>query len=289
MLKRLLKHRKKYRLVLHKNTIFDWKFNLIMPVLLPDAGIIISHHGGVLPRGKSFKAHIKKKLLGWSFRKIHTSTYLRNAVKEGIEAASKHTRLVFLPVGANFDHFKPLDKSECRKKINLPSDKVLGVYVGKFYRLKGVDYIIDAYRHFRKQNFNVIFADGSKNDELYPKIVESGCPFWGHVDHDLLREIYSAADFYIHPAFHPDFGGFDVILIESFASKRPVISPQLKELYFDHSELGLLTESEDDIIPITAQVIEEFGRFSNCREAAVQHLDGNTIIDKLYHIYTAVT
>gem|GEM_PF-1196222 len=289
MLRRLLKYTKKYRLVLHNNTIFDWKFNLMMPVLLPGVKIIISHHGGVLPHGKSLKVRIKKKLLDWSFRKIHTATYLRNAVKNELEHASKHIHLVFLPVGANFDHFKPLDKAECRKKLNLPSNKVLGVYVGKFYRLKGVDYILEAYRCFKDKNFNVLFAGGSKNDELYPEVAESGCPFWGHVDHDLLREIYSAADFYIHPAFHPDFGGFDVVLMEALACNIPILSPQLKELDFDHSELGMLLQNENELLPKCEMMLENFAQFSRCRDAAIEHLEGNTaIIDKLYRIYTGI-
>jgi glycosyltransferase involved in cell wall biosynthesis len=286
MLRQLWRYKNDYHLVFHINTIFDWQFNILMPFFFPGAKIVLSHHGGVFPTGPGIKWAIKRKVLNFSFRKIDSVTYLRKAVKEMIQKVNGKISLTFLPVGANFDHFKPLDKKACRKKLNLPLDKVLAVYVGKFYRLKGVDHILKAYQHFKDKTFSVIFVGGGQQDELYEYVVNSGCPYWGHVDHDLLQEIYSAADFYIHPAFHSDFGGFDVTLMESLASNRPVLSPQFKELDFDYSELGLLMESDRDIIPKTAQMIEGFGRFSNCRAAAIQHLDGNTsIVDKLYEIY----
>ncbi len=287
MLKQLWRYKKDYRLVFHINTIFDWQFNIMMPLFFPGAKMVLSHHGGIFPTGPGIKRAIKRKVLKFSFRKIDAVTYLRKAVKGIIQKANDKTRLTFLPVGANFDHFTPLDTIACRKKLNLPLDKVLAVYVGKFYRLKGVDHILEAYQHFKGKKFSVIFVGGGQQDELYESVVNSGCPYYGHVNHDLLREIYSAADFYIHPAFNPDFGGFDVVLLESLASNRPVLSPQLKELDFDYSELGLMMENEKDLITKTGQMIEMYGRFTNCRESAIQHLDGNkTIIDKLYRIYT---
>ncbi len=274
--------------MIHKNTIFDWQFNIMIPLLIPGAKIVLSHHGGVFPAGNSFKWRLKRKVLKWSYKKIDTVTYLRREVRDTIAAANNNLDLTFLPVGANFEHFKPMDKMECRNKLGLPQNKVFGVYVGKFFKLKGVDHILDAYQHFKDNNFSVIFVGGSEQDELFDSVVKSGCPYWGHVNHDLLREIYSAADFYIHPAFHPDFGGIDVVWMEALASNIPVLSPMLKELDFDYSELGLMMENEKDIISKTGQMLKEFDRFSNCREAAIKHLDGNTsIIDKLYGIYTA--
>lgn len=143
------------------------------------------------------------------------------------------------------------------------------------------------YHHNKSRNFEVIFVGGDEADELYPDVAGSGCPFWGYVDHALLREIYSAADFYIHPMFHSGFGGIDVSWMEALACNRPVLSSMLKELDFDYSELGLLIDDEKDILSKSEIMIEQFGNFTKCREAAINHLDGNTaIIDKLYGIYT---
>ncbi|MBN1932406.1 MAG: glycosyltransferase family 4 protein [Desulfobacterales bacterium] len=287
MLKMLFAYNRKFELVVHKNSIFDWQFNILMPLLLKDAKIVLSHHGGVFPLGSGLLNRLKLKLLEFSYKNIDAVTYLRSAAREVIEHSNDKIKFAFLPVGANFDHFIPLDKKECRKKLKLPLDKVLAVYVGRFYRLKSVDRILEVYHHHKSNKFEVLFVGGNKSDELYTEVSQSGASFWGHVDHDLLREIYSAADFYIHPVFHPEFGGFDVSLIEAMACNRPILSPQLKELDFDYSQLGLSIDAEKDILSKSEIMIDSFGKFTKCREAAINHLDRNTaIIDKLYRIYT---
>jgi glycosyltransferase involved in cell wall biosynthesis len=286
MLWQLYKRRSSHDLVIHINTIFAWQFNLMMPILLPRAKFVLSHHGGVFPTEEGFKYWLKNKILNWSYRKIDTVTYLRKNIKQRIQQANDSIRFSFLPVGADFKHFRPLNKQATRKKLNLPHNKVLGVYVGRFYRLKGVDRILDVYRHFKENDFSVMFVGGSPADELYQEVVQSGCPFWHHVNHDLLREILSAADFYIHPAFHPEFGGFDVSLIEALACNRPVLSPHLNELDFDHSQLGLAIDDENEILEKSDAMISEFQKFTQCRETAMPHLDGTTaIVDKLYKIF----
>ena len=287
MLKQLFIYRRVYKLVIHKNTIFDWQFNIMVPLLLSGSKIVLSHHGGVFPSGPGTKWRLKRKILKFSYKKIDAVTYLRNTARKVIERSNNKIKSTFLPVGANFDHFKPLDKLECRNKLNLPLNKVLAVYVGKFYRLKGVDHILNVFHHFKTRNFSVLFVGGSEADELYPDVAKSGCPLWSHVDHDLLREIYSAADFYIHPVFHPEFGGIDVSWMEALACNRPVLSSMLKELDFDYSELGISIDDEKDILSKSEMMIKQFGKFTKCREASIQHLDGNTaIVDKLYRIYT---
>ena len=286
MIRRLHKYNKQYNLVIHLNDIFDWRFNSIMPLLVPGARCIISHHGGVFPDNGSIKKIIKKRVLRFSYRKIDTVTYLRDVVRQEIKNANDHINAVFLPVGANFEHFRPLDKIDCRRKLNLPLDKIIAVYVGGFFKLKGVDHILNIYHTFKDKNLEIMLVGGSKKCELYNEVVKSGCRYWYHVNHDLLRIILSAADFYIHPAFSKNFGGMDVTWMEALACNKPVLTPQFKELDFDYSELGILLDDEGTILQKSEEMMQTYHRFTKCREAAMVHLDGNTaIIDKLYEIY----
>lgn len=286
MLKRLWSYRKKYRLIIHRNTIFDWRFNILLPRLLPSAKFVLSHHGEAFPVGKSIKSLLKNRILKFSYNRIAEVTYLRAGIKKAIERSNRKLRLTFLPVGADFDHFHPLDKLACRKKLDLPMDAVLAVYVGKYYSLKGVDHILSVYRMLKNRNFGILFVGGSEADELFSSVAASGCRFWDYMDHDRLREVYSAADFYIHPALHPNFGGFDVSLIEALACNRPVLSPQLRELDFNFCELGLPIDDDKEILAKTKMMIERFGDYTRCRESAIGHLDRNTVIlERLFQIY----
>jgi len=285
MLKRLWKYQQGYNLVIHFNTIFDWKFNILLPLLLPKAKFVISHHGGLFPSGTNIKNKLKRKLIHYSYRNIDAITYLRETIRNEIASKNKKIKLTFLPVGANFDIYTPLDKTDCRQKLNLPLDKTLAIYVGAFYKLKGVDKILNIFHQLKDSNFEVLFVGGQESDELYTEVIASGCKHWGFVNHNILNEIYSAADFYIHPAFNPDFGGFDVVWAEALACNIPVLSPQFKELDFDYSELGVLLDNESKLLEKTKLMIKSFSDFKKCRETAIRHLNGNTvIIDKLYKI-----
>lgn len=63
-----------------------------------------------------------------------------------------------------------------------------------------------------------------------------------------MPDFYNAADFYIHPAFNPQFGGLDVTWIEALACNIPVLSPQLKYLDFGYSDLGVVPENPEDAL-----------------------------------------
>jgi len=201
----------------------------------------------------------------------------------------KHNKRIisaFLPVGADFNVFKPEDKLHCREKLGLSQDNVIALYVGQFYRLKSVDLILDVYYKLKHTNFEVLFVGGREENDLYSEVVSSGCKYWKYIGHDQLREIICASDFYIHPVFNPQFGGFDVSLIEAMACNRPVLSPQLSDLNFKYDGLGISMESSSDCFSKTKEMIHEFRKFTNCREIAIKHLDANcAIIDELVRIY----
>ena len=54
------------------------------------------------------------------------------------------TRLSLVPCGVNTETFRPVDRREARKALNLP-DKPTAVYVGRLVPRKGVDTIVEAF------------------------------------------------------------------------------------------------------------------------------------------------
>lgn len=286
MIKRMRRLARDYQLVIHRNSIFDWPFVIGISLLFPKARIVISHHGGWPRPATSWRGRISRLLLNLSVQKTDTLTYLRGEIRDWAMSLKRPPKLCFLPVGADFSVFKPDDKLACRKQLGLDPTKTYAVYVGRFYRLKGVDHILDVYSELKTEGLEILLVGGFPGDELYSRVQDSGCRFWGFLDWDVLKVIYSASDFYLHPAFHQEFGGLDVSWMECLACGRPVLSPQFAELDFDYQELGLLLESLGDIIPKTRIMMASYQKFNKCRETALSHLDGNTAIaDKLWHIY----
>jgi len=288
MVRRLRQYQKKYQLIIHFNTIFNVFFNQIIPRLLPDAKITLSHHGGVPPFRSGIKHMLKNKLLKNSFKHFHAHTYLRKEIKNWLLSTKSCPPVYFLPVGADFEIFRPVDKLTARQKLGLDESKIYGIYIGNFYRLKSVDIMLHVYRKFAdKYNFSILFVGGNNNstNDLYNEVINSGCPYWEHQNWLDLKYFLSAADFYIHPVINKEFGGFDVSLIEAMACNIPVLSPQLNELDFDYSELGICVNNGGEIEEKVEYMIHNHTHYKKCREVARQHLDGNnTIIDNLKNI-----
>jgi len=290
MIRRLNRLKKEYFIILHYHDLFNLRFVILFKIFCPGIRLVISHHGGIPPEQNTAKDRLIRSF--YQSRRIDYITYLNPKTYYYLQSVRNHPPLKFLPVGAEFDTRTPEDKIETQKNLNLVPDKIYALYVGKFYKLKSVDLILETYFALKdKYNFSVIFVGGSDDSEndLYKEVINSGCPYFGVQFGWDMPKFFNAADFYIHPAFNPNFGGLDVSWIEALACNKPVLSPQLAYLDFDYSELGVLLKDRNELIEKTEWMINNYKTFTKCREVSQKHLDGNTtIMEKLVNIYEEI-
>lgn len=290
MVRKLNELKKIYNIILHYHDIYNLRFVVLLKLMCPGIKIVLSHHGGIPPKDKTLKFRLMNFF--YNENSISYITYLSLRTKNFLELIPHHPPLKFLPVGADFDHFTTIDKIEIRNKLSLEPNMVYGIYVGKFYRLKSVDLILELYNELKtKYNFSIIFVGGADapDNDLYKEVINAGCPWFGVIPWIEMVKYYNAADFYIHPAFHPAFGGLDVAWIEALACNKPVLSPQLAYLDFDYSDLGVLLRNESEIIEKTEWMIKNYKTFTKCREVSKKHLDGKTaIMDRIVTIYDEI-
>jgi glycosyltransferase involved in cell wall biosynthesis len=281
---------KEYSIILHYHDLFNLRFVIAMKFLCPGIKLVLSHHGGIPPK----RGTLKDRLINFFYNKrtISYITYLSLGTNEYLESIKLHPPLLFLPVGADFEQFKPINQTEIRKKLGLEPDMIYGIYVGKFYSLKNVDLILETVNELKsKFNFSVIFVGGTDtpDNDLFNEVIISGCPWYGTTSWPEMVKYYNASDFYIHPAFHPAFGGLDVSWIEALACNKPVLSPQLAYLDFDYSELGIIIKNKNELIEKTEWMIKNYKSFTKGREVSQRHLDGNSaIMEKLVKIYKEI-
>lgn len=290
MVKRLNVLKKKYFVILHYHDLYNLRFVIFFKLLCPGIKLVLSHNGGIPPKKNS----IKDLLIRFFYNRNRISyiTYLNLKSSGYFQSIVNHPPLIFLPIGADYDTKKPADKFLARKSLSLDFDKIYALYVGKFYKLKSVDLILDAYYALKdKYNFSVIFVGGSNNveNDLYEEVVKSGCPYFGVQYGWDMPKFFNVTDFYLHPAFNPDFGGLDVSWIEALACNKPVLSSQLAYLDFDYSELGVLLKDKNELISKTEWMINNYNTFTKCREVSQKHLDGNgAIMEELVRVYEEV-
>lgn len=156
--------------------------------------------------------------------------------------------------GIDFNDYPLIDKSTARQRLGIPADKKIILYVGRYYRTKSVDKIIEAYEKVKQEYTNVelYLVGGYENDEFYNMGKEAGARMILRSDNP-INEYYAAVDVYLMPVSDPlirDFGGFGIAPIEALSQNTFVISPNLKHFPGSSEELkaiGLQVESKSNI------------------------------------------
>lgn len=141
------------------------------------------------------------------------------------------SNMALIPCGVNLDRFRPHPKKEARRKLQLPQEEALLLYVGRFTSEKGLDHLVEAIPlidpRFRPR-LVVVGGDGAE-DEATRNLRDIACrsgltgrvTFAGRIPNDLLPLYYSAADIMVLPSLYESFG---LVALESLACGTPVVS-----------------------------------------------------------------
>ena len=83
-------------------------------------------------------------------------------------------KIVVIPNGVNTDLFKPMDQAECRRKLELPINKKIVLYVGNMVKVKGIDVLIEAFARLSSDVLLVLVGDGPLEPMLRLRVKELG-------------------------------------------------------------------------------------------------------------------
>lgn len=117
----------------------------------------------------------------------------------------------------NFDNIK---RNGLREKLKLTPKDFVVCFVGRFYRRKGIDKLVDAIDLLKDQDVKSIFIGTSNpGEDIDPSC--QGIVFKGKVPHENLPEYLNVADVFILPSFAE---GCSNAIIEAMACGKPIIS-----------------------------------------------------------------
>jgi glycosyltransferase involved in cell wall biosynthesis len=113
--------------------------------------------------------------------------------------------------------FRPLNQSECREKLGLPRDGVIGVFVGNTQPTKGFPMLRKMTQLFPNINWVLILRGGAGSDSG----LNSSVRVVPDVPRVLMPQYYSAADFSFSSSL---YDSFPYAIPEALACGLPVLS-----------------------------------------------------------------
>ena len=139
---------------------------------------------------------------------------------------------VQVPCGVDTDHFRPRSRAAARRRLGLPADEPLVLYVGRIEPLKGIDILLRAAAEMEGRFCLLVVGGDSKDSrrksELRRLAEEIGITervfFQDAVSHERLPLYYNAADICVVPSYYESFG---LVALEAMACGVPVVASRV--------------------------------------------------------------
>jgi glycosyltransferase involved in cell wall biosynthesis len=137
-------------------------------------------------------------------------------------------KIKVIPGGVNLDKFLPtIDKIEIRKRLNIPSNKIILFTVRNLVQRMGLENLIIAFNDLIKKDaeiYLVIGGEGKLKTGLIALAksfgIEDHIHFVGFIPEEQLPSYYQMADLFVLPT--KELEGFGLVTLEAMASGLPV-------------------------------------------------------------------
>ncbi|BAM48165.1 O-antigen ligase family protein [Amphibacillus xylanus] len=255
--------------------------------------LIVTAHGGDID-----KMPKKHRLIAVSIKRILTNAdhivVVGEKLKQVLNKKYKiaHNKLTVLNMGVNRSVFKPGSKTHARKKLNLPQDKIIVLFVGNLIKAKGLEELVKACESLTDQHHLECHLIGANKEPIFfEQLLKSTKMKIHHHKATVQTQIATwlqAADIFVLPS-HME--GFGLAALEAMATHTPVVGTDVGGLaYLLADEAGLIVpphqpQALGDAINklIQDQALRE-RLIKNGEEKANQY-DQDKVIAKLIQLY----
>jgi glycosyltransferase involved in cell wall biosynthesis len=193
------------------------------------------------------------------------------------------SRNLVVPHGLSLPDLIPDAHLRLRKRLNLPDDHTLVLYMSRLHPKKGLDYLIPALGQIQQRPFTLILAGSGSADyeaELRQLIDSSGIAqqvYWaGFVSGEEKHLLLQGSDLFALTSYSENFG---VAVLEAMAAGLPVLVTPGVALASVIQQHGLGEVSALDI-PAIAQALEKL--FSQSQQGLMPHQYIRGFVQKNY-------
>jgi N-acetyl-alpha-D-glucosaminyl L-malate synthase BshA len=194
----------------------------------------------------NFKGFISKSAI----KNADAAVALTNEMK--LEMQKMHPREIsIIPNGVDLDKFRDLSKEDARKGLGYAADEKIIIYVGRLHPVKGLDYLIEAFKMVEKKIKRaklVIIGQGNQKGYLASLAksfnLEDNIIFRGEIANNEVPRHLVASDVFVLPSLSESFG---IANIEAMAAGLPVVATKVRGMaeIIKDGENGFLVEPKE--------------------------------------------
>ena len=188
------------------------------------------------------------KQAAYSQGKIHfvaCSNWLKElAVKSKL---TKDHKVSAIANPINTELYKPKDKTEVRKALNLPTDKKIVLFAAAKVsdKRKGIDYLVEASKIIsNERGNNILFLiAGGNSQEIITQLALPAISV-GYVASEEMPDMYNAADLFVTPSLQENLPN---TIMESMACGTPCVGFNIGGIpeMIDHKQNGYVANYKD--------------------------------------------
>lgn len=186
-------------------------------------------------------------------------------------------RIIIKPNAVNLDLFFKRDKVKMREKYNLPLNKKLIIFVGRFIENKGPLKLLKAIEDI--DDIGVILVGSGPQNLQSDKIL-----FKNKVTLDVVPELLSASDLFVLPTLHE---GSCNAIVEAMACGLPIVSSNIPEIQFQcNSTFSVLVDPLDvsAIKNAIVGILSSEEKLKNMSKKALLEAEKFNIVDRAKNI-----
>ncbi|MBS3060638.1 MAG: glycosyltransferase family 4 protein [DPANN group archaeon] len=194
---------------------------------------------------------IARGIEGFTLRRANLIITVSESLKKELlhKYALNKKKITHIANAVDADFFKPMEKNNARQRLNLPIDKFIILYTGRFVEEKGIFDLLKAAEEFK--NKNVLFllvGDEARSKWLHEQVKNKNlarhfkiAPF---TEYEEMPYYYSAADLFVLPSYAE---GMSRAMLEAMSCQTAVAVTPVggNSEVVKHEKNGLLIEPKN--------------------------------------------